>query len=161
MTAWQGAETMGLAQQIGLSSSADRAQRLSVEATSTLRMVDRRPITITVVNYSETGCQVLAEGNLADHSVVIGLAGAGSVSGRVVWSKDGRHGIAFDRRISADDMACAFTGTEVVSLRAEILPFSADEPVVEPYSYRTRVAVVLSLGAGAWLALGALLRVLL
>lgn len=152
---------MGLAQHTGLSSSPDRAQRLSVEATSTLRMTDRRPITITVVNYSETGCQVLAEGNLADRSVVIGLAGAGSVSGRVVWSREGRHGIAFDRKISAEDMARAFTGTEVISLRAEILPSSADEPALEPYSYRTRVALVLSLGTGAWVALGALVRVLL
>ncbi|WP_176592680.1 PilZ domain-containing protein [Sphingobium sp. EM0848] len=69
---------------------------------STLRSDDGKPVDVLLENMSLTGFKISTSADLAiGEAVIIGLAGVGVRSARVVWSENGQAGCAFDQPLTA------------------------------------------------------------
>ena len=73
------------------------SKRHQLNRTSTLRSEDGRPVDVILENMSITGFKIFTEVEIAvGEAIVIGLAGVGVRSAKVVWSENGHAGCAFD-----------------------------------------------------------------
>ncbi len=79
-----------------------RSDRHAVNRASTLRSDNGKPVDVLLENMSLTGFKISAPGEfVVGEEVVIGLAGVGVRSARVVWAENGQAGCAFDQPLTA------------------------------------------------------------
>lgn len=99
------------------------AERRPVQAESTLRDGDSRPVDISIVDLSTSGCLIEGAGDLEVPSLVtVGIAGVGRVAARIVRRDGNRFGCAFVVPLAESVVAAANATDTVVHFPAAVLP---------------------------------------
>jgi hypothetical protein len=109
-------------------------------------------------NLSRSGCQFDCDAHIAIGTrIMLGLDGAGSIAAVVIRSSDGNHACLFERHLTTEEQAQAFTGTAVVSL------FDFPAPAQVPQTAQStkfprhqRYRLAFGLAASCWLLGGAI-----
>lgn len=131
-------------------------ERIAVQQRSTLRGDDRALIHVEVQDLSPRGIRFASDRALeAGAQIRVGLNGAGTQLGEIVW-RDGRtHGCIFAEPLSPERMAKAFADAgNVVSPPFAERPFGdVDPPSVEKWPRKARLAFGLGGAIAAWAAL--------
>lgn len=137
-----------------------RADRRSLNRTSTLRSVDGRPVNVHLEDLSVTGFKISADFELAPgETVAIGLAGVGVRSAQVIWAADGKAGCAFDQPLSSLELRETEEARTVIegafSSRLQPVPLMdqdarAADPARPRLRARTRIAIVAIASLASW-----------
>lgn len=136
------------------------AERLPVERPSTLRGPDGKPIDATIEDLSITGCRLTLPASASiDEEVMIGLAGVGIRAARVVWSRSGQFGCAFDKPLTMAELQLAQFARTVEDGRFPPLPAL---PELAPRDFQAaaefppivRLAVIGGLASASWALVG-------
>lgn len=145
----------GVSQSVRHSVSTDRREGLRKEVgkQSSVRLTEiRAEIIVEVRDISAQGCRVTSNKPIPmGTEVVVGLGGAGSVKGRVVNNRLNDYGIEFDRTLNAEELALAFSGTQVITLFAA--PEVKREQAEAQFSTRTKVLIIAALAIVSWASL--------
>jgi hypothetical protein len=95
-------------------------ERTAVQRPGTLRLADAPAIAIRIADLHRDGCQIDTTVTLEPwQAITIGIPGVGQHDARVMWSRDGTHGCAFERPLPSgavtaamSDNVHAFTGSD-------------------------------------------------
>jgi hypothetical protein len=129
--------------------------RAEVGMASTARGADNAAVDVEVSDISSSGLAFVSATIWAlDSRISVGLAGAGRVSGTIVRRQGNIYGCAFDRQLTAQELASSFpeAGSPVVELGVE--PLSGVAEYKLPVGMRVLTIVGLSLAL--WAAIAAL-----
>ena len=126
--------------------------RTGVGKPSTARGPDDAAVDVIVKDLSASGLSFTAAAKWDVGSrISIGLAGPGRVSGTIARREGDFYGCAFDRPLTPQELAHAFSAD---SSSARDLAFRQRElPLEEKWPVRTRLLVVIGLGLTAWAAI--------
>ena len=123
--------------------------RLGLDSPSTARGADNAAVDVTVIDLSASGLAFTSDEVLdVESRISIGLAGAGRVSATVVRREGLVHGCEFDRSLTTEQLAHAFSASGTPDGQQIFL--HRHEPVDDKWSLRTRVAVAIGLGGLVW-----------
>lgn len=137
------------------------AERLPVERPSTLRRADGKPIDATIEDLSVTGCRLtLPPNEKIVEDVMIGLAGVGIRSARVIWSEASQIGCAFDEPLTMAELEQIQFAQTVASGR---FPTPAAQPAYAPeetsatpkFTPAVRLGIIVTLAIASWALIGA------
>ena len=123
--------------------------RQGVGKPSTARGPDDAAVDVVVKDLSASGLSFTAAAKWEVQSrISVGLAGPGRVSGTIVRREGDIYGCAFDRALTPQQLANAFSAN---SSPARDLAFRQHEfPLEEKWPARTRLLVMIGLGLCAW-----------
>jgi len=136
------------------------AERLPVERPSTLRGPDGKPVDATIDDLSLTGCKLAVPASAAiEQEVMIGLAGVGIRTARVVWSEADQIGCEFDTPLTNAELQTVQFARTVEEGRFPSLPTqivdapedSAGTPRLAPVA---RLAIIGGLATASWALVG-------
>lgn len=136
------------------------AERLTMARPSTLRGADGKPIDATIDNLSVTGCQLTVPAWADIHTdVVVGLAGVGIRSARVIWSEADHIGCAFHTPLTLAELQQAQFPQTVEEGRFPALPALPEHGTIEvpakfDYAVTGLVIAVGGLAIAAWALIG-------
>ncbi|WP_448501702.1 PilZ domain-containing protein [Sphingomonas sp.] len=146
-----------------LSDDRRAADRVSVGAETTMR-VDGTPLSAEVEDISETGCLIrpaaVVSLSVGDR-VRIGLPGTGAFDAEVVRVVGNATGCRFVHPLTRDQLAAAFASNVVVAGEWSPEQTPAHLPDSDKLSVRTRLATIVGLSVGLWVAIGAIVYALL
>lgn len=125
------------------------AERRPLQAEATVRDETLRPIDVTIVDLSSSGCLIEGAGEIQVPSVVnIGIGGIGRISARVVRREGQRYGCSFLVPLSEETVSLASAVDTVVSFPAAAFPTPASfgessmpDPSRWPRPVRTTVVI--------------------
>lgn len=117
------------------------AERRSTTAASTMRMDGGEPVDVVVLDISRSGIRIFTGADLAiGQEISIGLAGAGVTRAYVAWRDADQYGCAFERTITTEDTAMAFSNAPVARLgRAHDGPLTGDPDYLRDLYRKHRV----------------------
>jgi hypothetical protein len=156
-------ENAMLVARLYLSDDRRAADRVAVGAETTMR-VDGTPLSAEVEDISETGCLIRLTAGVAlsvGDKVRIGLPGTGAFDAEIVRVAGNATGCRFVRPLSADQLAAAFASDVVVAGEWSPEQTPADRPDPDKLSVRTRLAIIVGLSVGLWVAIGTVVYALL
>jgi hypothetical protein len=146
----------------GKTSEARAAERRPTTAASTMRTDGGEPVDVVVLDISHSGIRIFTGADLSiGQEISIGLAGAGVTRAYVAWRRDDQYGCVFERPITAEDTAIAFSNAPVARLgRAHDGPQTGDQDFLHDLYRKHRVWAVppdvilmtLALAAVVWAA---------
>jgi hypothetical protein len=127
------------------------ALRDDVNAPSTLRSQNGGAVDVQIRNLSATGCFVESVMDLAiDDAVRIGLAGSGTIEGRLVRKSSDGFAVMFDRGLTLGELERAFKGAEIIQPWRST---NADQSLPEQYDRwprPVRTGIILGSAIGLW-----------
>lgn len=81
------------------------SERHDVSRASTLRLDDGDPIDVLLEDVAVGGCRISGvQGLNPQEAILIGLAGVGSRSARIVWAQGGQAGCEFDQALTYSEL---------------------------------------------------------
>ncbi|MBA15274.1 MAG: hypothetical protein CMN73_02855 [Sphingomonas sp.] len=96
------------------------AVRFDVDAATTLRAHDGRPVEVIVEDFSRTGFRMVSDVSLpVDTLVSLGLSGSGARLACVVWRDGRKHGCMFLEPLTDDEIGRAFVGQKDILANIE------------------------------------------
>jgi hypothetical protein len=137
------------------------SERLDVSRASTLRIDDGEALDVLLEDVAVGGCRISGVRDLApQEAIMIGLAGVGSRSARVVWSQGGQAGCEFDQALTYRELEETQAAANVVTgnfatfkVQAEIASFAEPPKLSRPARLAVlAAAVVVSWGIAIGLA---------
>jgi hypothetical protein len=133
---------------------------MAVGRTAVLRMAGAEPVEVELMDLTRNGCRIMVECELAPgNAVVLGIAGIGSIDGRVVWHGANGYGCRFDRELPAGSVTAAVR-ENVVRLGDGSMAIPDEAPPTSKYSPRTRSVILTLYCVLPWIAIGAGLMLL-
>ncbi|HWI87302.1 MAG TPA: PilZ domain-containing protein, partial [Sphingomonas sp.] len=101
----------------GETKEARAVERRPTAAASTMRLDGGDPLDVIVLDISRSGVRIFTDADLAiGQEISIGLSGAGVTRAFVAWRSDDQYGCAFERPITPEDSAVAFSKEPVARL---------------------------------------------
>lgn len=130
--------------------------RSDVGMPSTVRGVDAAAVDVVVDDMSASGLAFTSDVAWAVGArLTVGLAGGGRATGTIVRNSGSLYGCAFDRFLTPDQLATAFSSRTSQGRDLSISPALAAVPEAAPtWPIGTRVALVVSLALLLWTAIG-------
>ncbi len=127
------------------------AERDEVDAPSTLRSESGRAVDVHIRNLSASGCFIETAVTLSvGDAARIGLAGAGTVDGRVVRTANDGVAVMFDRPLASDELDQAFTGAQVIQPWDQIGDSTDISDAYERWPRRTRAMIAVGSAVTLW-----------
>ena len=125
----------------GKAKEARTSERRPTTAASTMRMDGGEPVDVVVLDISQSGIRIFTGADLViGQEISIGLAGAGVTRAFVAWRVDDQYGCAFERPITPEDTAIAFSNAPVALLgRSHGGPQTGDQDYLRDLYRKHRV----------------------
>jgi hypothetical protein len=156
-------ENVMLVARLYLSDDRRAAERVAVGAETTMR-VDGTPLNAEVEDLSETGCLIRPTAGVAlsvGDKVRIGLPGTGAFDAEVVRAVGNAVGCRFARPLTGEQLAAAFASDVVVAGEWSPEETPAGDANRDKLPVRTRLAIIVGLSVGLWVAIGAIVYALI
>ena len=134
------------------------SERLAISRASTLRARDGQPIDVVIEDISATGCRIRIPLPLAvEDRLMIGLAGVGARSCRVVWAKDAEVGCEFDTPLTFAEIEETRFARTLRQGRFPTIAVPVERPAApideKRLGARHSLLIMFGAGAAAWLIL--------